>query len=117
MKQNIVGHSDIAPLRKIDPGEKFPWEYLAKKNIGIWHDLKSSMLKNCRDSKVIKYYDAKKRFIRNLKKIGYHINLNSGQLTFFKTTKAFQMHFRKELINGLLDQECLKIAKNLAKKL
>ncbi len=30
-KQNILGHSDIAPLRKKDPGEKFPWKYLAKK--------------------------------------------------------------------------------------
>ena len=29
--QNIVGHSDIAPLRKLDPGEKFPWKKLAKK--------------------------------------------------------------------------------------
>jgi len=33
--KNIVGHSDIAPLRKIDPGEKFPWQKLAKKKIGI----------------------------------------------------------------------------------
>jgi N-acetylmuramoyl-L-alanine amidase len=37
---NILGHSDIAPERKKDPGEKFPWEYLAKKNIGFWHKLK-----------------------------------------------------------------------------
>ena len=36
-KNNIVGHSDIAPLRKVDPGEKFPWEHLAKKKIGILH--------------------------------------------------------------------------------
>ena len=32
------------------------------------------------------------------------------------TTKAFQRHFRKELINGILDKECLIIADNLAKK-
>ena len=34
---NIVGHSDIAPLRKRDPGEKFPWQKLQKKKIGIWY--------------------------------------------------------------------------------
>ena len=39
--KNILGHSDIAPvLRKKDPGEKFPWEYLSKNNIGLWHSLK-----------------------------------------------------------------------------
>ena len=36
-KKNILGHSDIAPLRKIDPGEKFPWKKLFKNKIGIWH--------------------------------------------------------------------------------
>ena len=47
-KQNILGHSDVSPYRKIDPGEKFPWEYLAKNKIGLWHNLKLSMLKKLR---------------------------------------------------------------------
>ncbi len=38
---NIVGHSDIAPSRKKDPGEKFPWKELANSKIGIWHNLKN----------------------------------------------------------------------------
>ena len=43
-KRNIVGHSDISPLRKIDPGEKFPWKELADKKIGIWHNCKTKDL-------------------------------------------------------------------------
>ncbi len=35
----ILGHSDIAPDRKKDPGEKFPWKYLSKNKIGHWHNL------------------------------------------------------------------------------
>ena len=35
-RKNILGHSDIAYLRKKDPGEKFPWEYFAKNKVGIW---------------------------------------------------------------------------------
>ena len=46
---NIVGHSDISPLRKKDPGEKFPWKELANSKIGIWHKLKTKELKNAQD--------------------------------------------------------------------
>ena len=45
--KNILGHSDIAPERKKDPGEKFPWEYLSKNKIGLWHTLnKQELIKN-----------------------------------------------------------------------
>jgi len=111
--KNFLGHSDIAPLRKIDPGEKFPWRYLSIKKIGIWHDFKSNFLKKYRKLKVSK--KEIKKFKKLLIKIGYF--LPSGKKkSFARITKAFQRHFRKELISGILDKECLIIAKNLAKK-
>jgi N-acetylmuramoyl-L-alanine amidase len=42
--RNILGHSDIAPERKKDPGEKFPWEYLFKNKIGLWCTLKKKRI-------------------------------------------------------------------------
>ena len=114
-KKNIVGHSDIAPLRKNDPGEKFPWEYLAKNNVGIWHDYNSIFLKKYRKIKIRNTKD-KIFFLKNLKKIGYCFSLNKNE-HILKTIKAFQRHFRKELINGLIDQECLLISSSLSKKI
>ena len=114
-KKNIVGHSDIAPLRKIDPGEKFPWKYLAKNKVGIWYDYEPNFLKKYRRAKILIKKD-KKKFIKNLDKIGYCFSVKNKSF-FVKTIKAFQRHFRKELINGIFDQECFMIAQNLAKKL
>ena len=54
-KQNILGHSDIAPYRKKDPGEKFPWKKLADKKLCIWHSLDEKKLKKFRNSKLINY--------------------------------------------------------------
>ena len=49
--QNILGHSDIAPNRKKDPGEKFPWGHLFKKKIGLWHNLDKKRLVKLRTLK------------------------------------------------------------------
>ena len=114
-KKNVIGHSDIAPLRKIDPGEKFPWKYLAKNKVGIWHDYEPNLLRKFRRTKVLITQD-KKRFVKNLNKIGYCLSAHNKPF-FIKTIIAFQRHFRKELINGILDKECLMIAQNLTKKL
>ena len=113
--KNIVGHSDIAPERKIDPGEKFPWKELSKKNIGIWHKCQTKLLKKYRKIGYFKKRD-KEKFIKNLNKIGYCF-LSKNNFSFKKTLKAFQRRYRVELINGFLDQECLVIAKNLTKNL
>ena len=113
-KRNIIGHSDIAPLRKIDPGEKFPWKELADKKIGIWHNCKTKDLIKFRKVRISNKF--KSEFINNLKKIGYCFN-NKKKTNFLKTVKAFQRHYRKELINGIIDKECLIIAINILKKL
>ena len=117
-QKNILGHSDIATNRKKDPGEKFPWKYLAKFGIGKWHSiLQKTLTKNRR--KKINFIDRKIFFI-NLSRIGY-LTKNPTKLKKDKYLNlvivAFQRRFRQELINGKIDQECLIISQNLAKKL
>ena len=72
-------------------------------------------MKKFRRIKVLTKKD-KKKFVKNLNKIGYCFSVKNKSF-FIKIIKAFQRHFRKELINGILDQECLMIAQNLTKKL
>ena len=111
----ILGHSDISPDRKKDPGEKFPWKHLSKRKIGIWHNLSQNKLLKEREKK-IKDTD-KNIFIKNLYKIGYSKNLKSKNNKYLKIlTTAFQRRFRQELINGIADKECLIISKNIAKR-
>ena len=117
-KKNILGHSDIAPERKKDPGEKFPWKYLAKFKIGNWHSLPQQTLIQYRKKKTT-ILD-KKIFFLNLSKIGYSAkNFNKIKKNRFLSLKtyAFQRRFRQELINGKIDKECLIISQNLANKL
>ena len=55
-------------------------------------------------------------FLKKLKKIGYHCDVGKkGNIS--KIVKAFQRHYRQELINGIIDKESLIIANNLCKKL
>ena len=110
--KNILGHSDIAVLRKKDPGEKFPWEYLSKNRIGIWHTLnKQDLIKN-RKLKIGKIEE--NIFFQNLFKIGYSKD-NSKNKYLRELSKTCQRRFRQELVDGKIDQECLIISKNLIK--
>ena len=113
-RKNILGHSDIAPDRKKDPGEKFPWKELAKLKLALWHKLDEKKLKQYRHKK-INSSDENKFFI-NLQKIGYtRVKFKSRAIKKRLIVKAFQRRFRQSLVNGICDKECLILSKNLLK--
>ena len=106
--QNFLGHSDIAPLRKIDPGEKFPWKKLSKFKLGKWY----SERKTVNQSHNLKL---EKAFFRNIKKIGYRYfdvqRRNKGDKNIIK---SFQQHYLPNKVTGRVDKKTFKISHFLA---
>ena len=112
--KNVLGHSDVAPDRKKDPGEKFPWKDLAKSKLSQWHNLDEKKLK--RERLISLNLVEESNFMVNLTKIGYFkISQKNNNSKKKIITKAFQRHFRQKLINGIPDKECLIISNNLLK--
>ena len=112
-KKHILGHSDISPDRKEDPGEKFPWEMLAKNKLCFWHNLDQKKIKKFREKNLISIID-RNLFLKNLHKIGYNdVKRLESSKNINYLTLAFQRRFRQSLINGKIDKECLLISKNL----
>ena len=108
-KENVLGHSDVAPLRKLDPGEKFPWKFLSKKGVASWF----------RKYKYKKLdYDFKTRrkiFFKNIYKIGYRFfNLSKQSKKDRKIILAFQRRYLPNEMNGKITNKTLIISQLLA---
>ncbi len=100
--RHVLAHSDVAPGRKIDPGEKFPWAHLARHGIGLW--VKPAAIA---DGEVLDEGatgDAVFTLQRNLAAFGYGIEATGKyDAGTASVVRAFQLHFRPELCDGRAD--------------
>lgn len=110
--RNIIGHSDLAPQRKQDPGPLFPWKELAQAGIGRWYNEAQARQLQAQYAALPLPQAAEVQAL--LRKAGYETP-ETG--IFDKATQnviaAFQMHYRPSRFDGVLDAETLAILKSL----
>ena len=112
---DILGHSDIAPTRKIDPGPKFPWERLFKEyGIGAWYNEKDKkFFMNEKLYSVTPIFKIKEEF----RKYGYKINnTDEWEEESRRVVYSFQAHFNSKNLSGMMDLETFAILKALNRK-
>ncbi len=102
-RENFLGHSDIAPLRKKDPGEKFPWEKLSNYHLGKWVKPKKTFNYNIKKTKYL--------FFKNLHLLGYrYFNILKRKKNDVKIIKSFQRHYLPYNVSGKIDKKTLIIS-------
>ena len=98
--RDVVGHSDVAPARKEDPGELFDWPFLAQWGVGIWPRVDPKNISADQNFDPSEVHEL-------LEEYGYDTT------DIAKTITAFQRHFRPKLLSGIWDMECDAILKTL----
>jgi N-acetylmuramoyl-L-alanine amidase len=110
--ENILAHSDVAPSRKNDPGEKFPWKRLAQSGIGLWVDVGAVA-----DAEPLKPNDTEPQVIelqRLLIDYGYGIDASGRyDVATAEVITAFQRHFRPNKVDGIADAATIQTLRKL----
>jgi len=110
---NVVGHSDIAPGRKSDPGAAFPWKQLSEAGIGAWYDESTKAKYMAEFSQRI---PAITDIVSKLKAYGYDVAGSEQEGGFKNLVRAFQLHFRPVDYSGEVDVETAAILYALVEK-
>ena len=111
-RERVLAHSDIAPARKKDPGEKFPWARLAQAGIGLWVEPAPiaegrTFSANDKGAEVEKLQKQLARFGYEMKITGRYDDLTRSVVT------AFQRHFRPARVDGLADPSTIETLRRL----
>ncbi|MCZ4279305.1 N-acetylmuramoyl-L-alanine amidase [Kiloniella laminariae] len=105
--ERILGHSDVAPLRKEDPGELFDWARLAHAGVGLWPETTD-----------ITQDVTEQTFLEALQRYGYDVDLAGLEEEKNRAAIiAFQRHFRPAKFDGLIDRESCRILGSLLSRL
>ncbi|MGC0896408.1 N-acetylmuramoyl-L-alanine amidase [Pantoea agglomerans] len=112
--ENIVGHSDIAPQRKQDPGPLFPWQQLAQRGMGAWPDAGRVQFHLAgQDPHAVVPVEP---LLERLQRYGYPVTPGMSAREQQRVIAAFQMHFRPADYRGQPDAETAAIAAALLDK-
>jgi N-acetylmuramoyl-L-alanine amidase len=96
LPENFLGHSDIAPSRKIDPGVYFDWKALARRGVGIWHACDMYPIEN--PAELTNY----NKLQMDLSKFGYKLDITGAlDLQTMHVIRAFQSRFYPEKIRSV----------------
>ncbi len=111
--RNVVGHSDIAPLRKIDPGPMFPWQELYRAGIGAWYEQATK-------NRYVQEYTMAgvdpRECLNLFARFGYDVSVATDADSKCKLVRAFQLHFRPSNYDGVLDVETAAILAALTER-
>ncbi|XBS68134.1 N-acetylmuramoyl-L-alanine amidase [Acerihabitans sp. KWT182] len=110
---NVVGHSDIAPGRKSDPGAAFPWKALYDAGIGAWYEDEAKQRYQAQFSNQL---PVKADIVAKLSRYGYDISATGAESGYRSVIRAFQLHFRQQNYNGVLDAETAAVLYALVEK-
>jgi N-acetyl-anhydromuramyl-L-alanine amidase AmpD len=100
--ERVLGHSDVAPIRKVDPGENFPWNLLSEKGVGHW--VEPAPVAGGRFFQLGESGQPIEALQSMLSLYGYDLEITGD---FCERTKgvveAFQRHFRPQRVDGIAD--------------